>query len=169
MRGAESEEPPSLGLLGLVNEVVPGGAAVEQILVGVGPGSFSGIRASIALALGLAEGWGAEVVPILSTHAVAVDWGHVRFLGIFSDARRGRYFFTAYEEGELTRPPALIAPEELDLHLSKCSLAVTTDGLAGVPERVTPQATGLIEWFQSRGADSGLALEPVYLHPPMTT
>lgn len=37
------------------------GRRVDQILVGVGPGSFTGIRVAIAAAHGMAIGWGAEL------------------------------------------------------------------------------------------------------------
>jgi len=38
-----------------------GGRRPDQILVGVGPGSFTGIRVAIAAAHGMAIGWGAEL------------------------------------------------------------------------------------------------------------
>jgi tRNA threonylcarbamoyl adenosine modification protein YeaZ len=47
-------------LVPMIAELMDGRAA-SKILVGVGPGSFSGIRVAIAAAHGLAIGWGAEL------------------------------------------------------------------------------------------------------------
>lgn len=47
-------------LVPMIAELMDGRAAT-QILVGIGPGSFTGIRVAIAAAHGLAIGWGAEL------------------------------------------------------------------------------------------------------------
>ena len=47
-------------LVPMIAELLDGRRA-EQVLVGVGPGSFTGIRVAIAAAHGLAIGWGAEL------------------------------------------------------------------------------------------------------------
>jgi tRNA threonylcarbamoyladenosine biosynthesis protein TsaB len=62
------------------------GRAADQILVGVGPGSFTGIRVAVAAAHGLAIGWEAELLGMSSLAllaagadtdvAVAVIGGH---------------------------------------------------------------------------------------------
>ena len=47
------------------------GASASRILVGVGPGSFTGIRVAIAAAHGLAIGWGAELAGMSSLALLA--------------------------------------------------------------------------------------------------
>jgi tRNA threonylcarbamoyl adenosine modification protein YeaZ len=47
------------------------GRTADRILVGVGPGSFTGIRVGIAAAHGLAIGWGAEVAGMSSLALLA--------------------------------------------------------------------------------------------------
>jgi tRNA threonylcarbamoyl adenosine modification protein YeaZ len=48
-----------------------GGRAASRILVGVGPGSFTGIRVAIAAAHGLAIGWSAELLGVSSLALLA--------------------------------------------------------------------------------------------------
>src|SRR5207237_3257460 len=47
------------------------GRTADRILVGVGPGSFTGIRVGIAAAHGLAIGWGAELCGMSSLALLA--------------------------------------------------------------------------------------------------
>ena len=52
-------------LVPMIAELLDGRPA-DRILVGVGPGSFTGIRVAIAAAHGLAIGWGAELAGMSS-------------------------------------------------------------------------------------------------------
>ena len=112
---------------------LPLSTLANQILVGVGPGSFSGIRAAIASAQGIAASWSCPVLPIRSTHAIAQQFPEVTHLGIFSDARRGDVFATFYDHGKLCRPTPVHPMSHLPELWSRCTLAVTPDGLADVP------------------------------------
>ena len=51
------------------------GRTPERVLVGTGPGSFTGIRVGIALAHGLAIGWDAELMGMSSLALIAVGTG----------------------------------------------------------------------------------------------
>ena len=53
-----------------------GGRKADRILVGVGPGSFTGIRVAIAAAHGLAIGWDAELLGMSSLALLAASVAH---------------------------------------------------------------------------------------------
>jgi tRNA threonylcarbamoyl adenosine modification protein YeaZ len=63
-------------LVPMIAELMEGRSA-SQILVGVGPGSFTGIRVAIAAAHGLAIGWGAELLGMSSLALLAAGNGRV--------------------------------------------------------------------------------------------
>lgn len=142
---------------------------VGNILVGVGPGSFTSIRVAVATALGLARGNGAEIHAVRSSDAIGYRLDRVSFLGVFTDARRNSFFFTVYELGKRSRATVVVPNAELEAYLAKCSLAVTTDGLAGVAQTEHPHAEDLFRAWQKWGPEPDLALEPVYLHPAVVS
>ena len=139
----------------------------DQILVGVGPGSFSGIRSAIASAEGMATVWHCPVLPIRSTGSIAWQFPQASWLGIFSDARRGDVFATFYASGKLERPTAVHSAAELPALLSRCTLAVSPDGLPGVPQTARPDATTLAAYLHAHGLEPGLSLEPIHLRPAL--
>jgi tRNA threonylcarbamoyladenosine biosynthesis protein TsaB len=52
---------------------LPGGGKADRILVGCGPGSFTGVRVGIAAARALAIGWGVPVSGFSSLALIAAD------------------------------------------------------------------------------------------------
>jgi tRNA threonylcarbamoyl adenosine modification protein YeaZ len=148
------------GLLAIGGEL----AGVEGVIVGVGPGSFSGIRVGIASAQGLAAVLGCPVIPIRSTHALAWQYRDEPDLGIFADARRGQFFHTAYADGRLVTPTRLIGAEDLAACAANHRLAISVEPLPPIPRVVFPDATSLGHAFLNGPAEPGLPLEPIYLH-----
>jgi len=141
----------------------------DQILVGVGPGSFSGIRSAIASAQGLAAVWHCPVLPVRSTGSIAWQFPGATLLGVFSDARRGDVFATFYASGKLERPTAVHPASELPRLLSRCTLAVTTDNLPSVAQTAQPAAASLAAYLHAHGLEPGLPLEPIHLRPALKT
>jgi tRNA threonylcarbamoyladenosine biosynthesis protein TsaB len=105
-------------------------SAIERLAVGVGPGTFTGLRVGVATARGLAQSLSIELVGISSTCALAA--GALAALGEDSvrresavrgqlpnavlaviDARRGEVFAAAYEAGVGVIPHELAAPRAL--------------------------------------------------------
>ena len=94
--------------------------ALERIAVGVGPGTFTGLRVGVATARGLAQSLGIEVVGVSSLRVLAQaalgEPGSPASRTVLAaiDARRGEAFAAAYDaqQGELA-PPRALAPEAL--------------------------------------------------------
>lgn len=74
----------------------------DCIAVGLGPGSFTGLRVAAATALGLARASGAHLVALPSVHATLADCArHEGGAALVLDARAGRAYFTVADAAAL--------------------------------------------------------------------
>ncbi len=85
---------------------------VDRLAVGVGPGSFTGLRIGIATARALAQGRGLPLVGVSSLEALARGASAPLVLAVL-DARRGEAFAAAWGAGRSLLAPAALAPEAL--------------------------------------------------------
>ncbi len=103
-------------LLPLANELLVEAhidwSELRRIAVGVGPGTFTGLRIGIATAGGLSQSLGVELVGISSLRALAQGSGQEtqRVLAAI-DARRGEVFVAAYADGQELIAPQAVPPE----------------------------------------------------------
>lgn len=113
-------------ILGMVDRILAQGgvtlANLSGIAAGIGPGSFTGVRVSVAVAQGLAFGAGLPVIPVSSLEALAAEAigrGAERVLACL-DARMGEVYwgcFAAEATGLLRAlgPPAVGPPAAVRL------------------------------------------------------
>jgi len=88
---------------------------VDGIAVGLGPGSFTGLRIGIATARGLGAGLGLPVTGICTLDAIGRGMGEGGDRLAVLDARRGEVFAALYGEGgERIWEPFVCRPEELE-------------------------------------------------------
>lgn len=143
---------------------------LRRIIVGLGPGSFSGIRVALAAAQGIALVQNVPVVGICSAYSVGLQMKDIPHLGVFADAKRREAFCTTFRNGELDLSTYLLPMAELEEHAKQFALAVSAEPLAGLTKRVFPRARDLLALPDDLpGWVHDGPLEPIYLRGPVAT
>lgn len=102
----------------LLAEVGASPREITAVLVGLGPGSYTGLRVGIATALGLARGSGAALRGVPSGEALAFGQLKPGAEAVhLLDARSQQLYFAHYrrtaDDVEVLRPPCVLQPGEL--------------------------------------------------------
>lgn len=142
--------------------------APEEIVVGLGPGSYAGVRIAIATALGLRTALGAKLVGLPSICALVVE---ARDYCVIGDARRQSFFFARVSDGGLIEGPILMAAVELEMRLSQATTPTYASALLSqfpLAKLAYPSARKLTEIARAE-LDDTRSLEPIYLREPHIT
>lgn len=113
-------------------------SAVERIAVGVGPGSFTGLRIGIATARALAHGAGLELAAVSTLGTLAVAAGDGPVLAVL-DARRGEAFVASWKVERQLSAPRAVRAEDL------------AEAAAGVPVAVGDGAVRFRDELEAAG------------------
>jgi tRNA threonylcarbamoyladenosine biosynthesis protein TsaB len=171
-------------LLPMIDRVVEAAAlspaAIEVVAVSVGPGGFTGIRAGLAAAHGLALALDARLVGVTSFAAVAalVPSGATRLL-VALDSRRADFYAQLFNTaGAACSEPAAMPPEELAAWLGGTELRVAGDAaqeaaavlpacaeMEIVPNSA-PDAIGVLAAIRRWPDLADPAARPLYLRAP---
>jgi tRNA threonylcarbamoyladenosine biosynthesis protein TsaB len=161
---------------------------VGRWAVGVGPGSFTGVRIGVATAKGIAIATGAELVGVTSLDAVAYGATVDEDDAVVSvlDAMKGEVYLQARWRGSLVIAPTnvpvadaasrlaglgcarMILVGESGAALDVSSLPFPTTRLALVPHDV-PHAASIGRLGRGRAPDDPDAVEPLYVRAPDIT
>ena len=141
------------------------------IAVGLGPGSYAGVRIAIATAMGMALAVDARLVGIPSVAALETD---ARAYLAVGDARRDTFYFTRVQDGGCVEGPLLL--DEAGLRARLADLAnwpiLVPEPLALLPQASVALPSALV---LARLAAKGIsivaegALDPLYLREPSIT
>ena len=82
------------------------GGPPDLIVVGTGPGSYSGIRVGIAAGLGISLAHGVPLIGISSLTAIGEAYALERY-ALTGDARRGSWWYAEVESGQLVLSPVV--------------------------------------------------------------
>jgi tRNA threonylcarbamoyladenosine biosynthesis protein TsaB len=187
--GEDGRPAHGRALLGAIEEAVGeagGWEAIGLIAVGIGPGSFTGLRIGISTARALAQGRGLPVAAVPSTAALLAGIPEGAGAGgrlALIDARRGEVF-AALDTGGGAGEPVVCAPADLAPALGLQTLAglsaagdgavrfraeIEAAGAAVLPEQ-DPANRLSARWICKLGAEieptEAAAVRPMYLRRP---
>jgi tRNA threonylcarbamoyl adenosine modification protein YeaZ len=143
------------------------GLAVTEltaVVVGCGPGPFTGLRVGMATAAAYGQALGVGVHGVCSLDAIGIDTaGDVL---VVTDARRRELYWARYHDGVRVEGPAVCAPADVPVSAGAVAGAPDYAALFDLPRQpaVYPTASGLV-----RAVDWTVPprpLIPLYLRRP---
>jgi tRNA threonylcarbamoyladenosine biosynthesis protein TsaB len=151
-----------------LNEIIVKYGAPEMIVVGLGPGSYTGTRIAISAGLGLQATTDASLTGVSSLCAISDE----NEFCVIGDAKRASFFFAQINDGLLA--VELLSESELNKRISSIrNIPIyTSDELpqfSGIELRF-PSARLLCSWARTFPENLARApLVPIYLREPHIT
>jgi tRNA threonylcarbamoyladenosine biosynthesis protein TsaB len=146
---------------------------VDRIVVGLGPGSYTGIRAAIAMARGWQLAREVALLGVSSVEAMAAQAqadgvrGQVHFV---VDAQRGEFYLAVWELSDAGRrevsPLTIVNRDKVNACVDDGAIIAGPDATRWFPSAraVFPRASALAQIaFTQTAPGAGAQLEPIYL------
>ena len=138
---------------------------LDRIAVGVGPGTFTGLRIGVATARALAQANATELVGVSTLRALAAPVAAEGPVLAVLDARRGEAFAALYDGDEVVAAPAAVKPEALGA-LVRPGVRAVGDGAVRFRDVLEPSGARVPEDGSPLHRVSALALAGLGLEAP---
>ena len=141
--------------------------AIEVLAVGLGPGSYTGIRAAIAIAQGWKLASGIKLLGVSSAEAMAKEAQAQNLFGevnVVIDAQRGEFYLATWEISETSlrelAPLKIVTRPEMESRQAAGGIWIGPEQ----GQKMLPSAAMLTRLAaQRRDFQPGEKLEPIYL------
>ncbi|MFY9986896.1 MAG: tRNA threonylcarbamoyladenosine biosynthesis protein TsaB [Chthoniobacterales bacterium] len=154
----------SAELASLADTTIKGIERLDEIVVGIGPGSYTGLRVAVATALGMKLALACRTFGCPSV----LGYPEQNYL-VIGDARRGAFFLAEIRAGKMSDLPRLVPRTEITTEIDKANLKpiFLTSPIAELAdvEVVLPHARCLLDRDESYQD----LQEPIYLKEPHIT
>ena len=159
---AEQLTPNIVGALG---EAGVGVEQLDAVVVGCGPGPFTGLRVGMATAAAFGHALGLPVHGVCSLDAIAV--GTTGDVLVVTDARRREVYWARYRDGRRFEGPAVNAPGDVPAGAEAVAGSIDHAALFDLPRLapVYPTTAGLVAAVADWSAEPE-PLVPLYLRRP---
>jgi len=145
-------------LAAVIREVLPEVGAVTGIVVGVGPGPYTGLRVGVVSAAVMGEALGVPVAGVCSLDGIGARFTDVV---VVTDARRREVFAARYAGGVRVDGPVVIAPGEVSVRWP--GIPVVGPGAQRYPELGTVVELDAADLL---AVPAGMPVRPWYLREP---
>jgi tRNA threonylcarbamoyl adenosine modification protein YeaZ len=138
---------------------------LDAVVVGCGPGPFTGLRVGMATAAAYGHALGIPVHGVCSLDAIGIDTMGDAL--VVTDARRREVYWARYRDGVRVDGPAVNAPVDVPADAQAVAGSPDHAGLFDLPRLspVYPTAAGLVRVLADWTAEPA-ALLPLYLRRP---
>ncbi|MBV8814144.1 MAG: tRNA (adenosine(37)-N6)-threonylcarbamoyltransferase complex dimerization subunit type 1 TsaB [Verrucomicrobia bacterium] len=147
-----------------VEAVTESAGKPDEIIVGIGPGSYTGLRVAVATVLGMKLALGCRAFGCPSV----LGYPGLNYV-VIGDARRGTLFLADIRNGVMSDLPRLIPREEVLQQVGKIDTQqlFVTSRIAELSEAevLIPEA----RWLVHRESSYTESVEPIYLKEPHIT
>lgn len=150
--------------------------ALDAIVVGVGPGPFTGLRVGMATASAFGQALGVPVYGVCTHDAIAAEAAEAggtegKSVLVVTDARRREVYWSLYRDGRRVDGPHVSAASAIDVEGAEVDLLVVPEALretvkvaAGEVRDLAPGVHGLLAACDTSVVPGPLT--PLYLRRP---